>query len=527
MELIPERYKILCVDDEITNLFLLESILSSTGYTVLTVSNGYKALDILKREKVDIVLLDVIMPDISGYEICRMIKEDDSLRHIPVIMITSLDSKEDRIKGIEAGAEEFLTKPFHKEEVLARVKMLLKVKGLNEKLSLAHLNVEKLTEFMNNLMVTFDPEKFVLIPTIESIVEQILRGQHGDSPRIIIIRMSLDDDRNLWYGYFSKGHLIEKKELLEPYRFSNSCDGFIDKGKDIRWGFYNSGDPNQDRTLRIFELLELWGIEVKNMVYFMSPKLCVFFLNYEREVNNYDASVVRTLSMQLFFLSSLANQISEVEKSYLYAIEVLARAAEANDEETGNHIKRIGEYAACLASSLGMSEDFVEKIRFQSILHDVGKIHIHPDILRKPGPLTKEEFEIIKSHTIFGARIVSGHPKLEMAAKICLSHHERYDGSGYPRGLKGNEIPVEARIVNIVDQYDALRSKRPYKKALDHQTTFRIITEGDGRTMPYHFDPDVLRAFKENISKIEEIYETLKDTNLTTPELWISMKVKK
>jgi putative two-component system response regulator len=146
-------------------------------------------------------------------------------------------------------------------------------------------------------------------------------------------------------------------------------------------------------------------------------------------------------------------------------------------------------------------------------MHDIGKIGIPNRILLKTGALSSNEFEIVKSHTAIGAKILSGsgHPMIQMSATIAMFHHERWDGTGYPNGLKGDYIPVEARITMICDIYDALRSRRPYKDAIDHKKTVTIITEGDVKTMPDHFDPDVLHAFVRLSTMFEEIYSKYHD----------------
>ncbi|VAX31898.1 Response regulator [hydrothermal vent metagenome] len=207
--------------------------------------------------------------------------------------------------------------------------------------------------------------------------------------------------------------------------------------------------------------------------------------------------------------AELQEALQKIKAASMEIIERLTVAAEYRDEDTASHIRRISLYSRLIAEELGMPPDFIENITYASPMHDVGKIGIPDGILLKPGRLTEEEFEIARGHADIGYEILRGssYPVIQMGASIALTHHERWDGTGYPSGLRGEEIPVEGRIVMLVDQYDALRSIRPYKRGFSHEDTYEIITVGDGRTMPDHFDPLMFEVFLRIHKEFKNIFD--------------------
>ncbi|MEW6233521.1 MAG: HD domain-containing phosphohydrolase [Chloroflexota bacterium] len=306
------KSKILVVDDNLQNVELMEAYLfEAGGYEVQTAYDGEEALAKVAESPPDIVLLDAMMPRLDGFQVCRRLKGDEGTRLIPIVMITALTDLEDRLKGIEVGADDFLSKPVNKLELLTRVKSLVRVKHLNDKLE----NLEK-----------------VLI--------------------------------------------------------------------------------------------------------------------------------------------------------------TIAAIAEAKDAYTEGHLERMANYAAGLGAALGLGTTEQQILRYGGLLHDIGKIGVSEAILRKPGPLTPEEYAQMKEHTIIGERICQPLRFSAQVGPIVRGHHERWDGTGYPDGLKGEAVPLEARIVALADAFDAMTTDRPYRAALTRDESLRRLAEGAGS----QFDPHLVQV---------------------------------
>ncbi len=329
--------RILVVDDHPSNRMTAVALLSMEGYTVVEAESGAIALEIISNAAPDLILLDVMMPGMDGFEVCRRLKQDEQTRLIPVIFVTALDDRRARLKGIEAGGDDFLTKPFDQLELSARVRSLVRQKRLNEDLDHA---------------------------------EQVL--------------------------------------------FS------------------------------------------------------------------------------------------------------IARTVESRDPNTGDHCQRLVEYGRAFGEYLGLSRSEIRDLTWGGYLHDIGKVGIPDAILLKSGRFTPDEWEIMKQHVVIGEQICKPLRTMRGVVPIIRHHHERWDGSGYPDGLKGNEIPLLAQVFQIIDIYDALTSERPYKQALSSAEAIAILEE---ETAKGWRNPDLVAKFKQFVeSQLELTDQTASSALLTMPQ---------
>jgi putative two-component system response regulator len=363
-----EDPKILLVDDNTANLQVLRETLDGLGYKLLIAKNGQSALEIVRKASPDLILLDIMMPDMDGYEVCRKLKAVASTRHIPVIFLTAMADAEDEARGLSLGAVDYITKPINPELVRARVRNHLELKQYRD--------------------------------SLEELVKQ------------------------------------------------------------------------------------------------------------------------RTRELQL---------------TQAVMIESLATLAEYRDPETGGHIKRTQNYVKALAVHLKnhpkfrgeLTDEMINLLYLSAPLHDMGKVGVRDHILLKPGRLDEAEFHEMQKHTTYGhdaLRIteekLGKSTFLRLAREIAYAHQEKWDGSGYPRGLKAEEIPVSGRLMALADVYDALISKRVYKPPMPHDDAVRIILDGKGR----HFDPDVVDAFLELQAVFRNIALTYADFDEEREMLGSGMK---
>jgi HD-GYP domain-containing protein (c-di-GMP phosphodiesterase class II) len=350
-------------------------------------------------------------------------------------------------------------------------------------------------------------------------LEKVLGGRGKRGPASIFMVFQ-EEDGSIRRGrvfHLREGLIVEKSEevAIDPLSTYALNLAQTEAQEDVVVSNWADGYETVEEYQGFFptEVSALMGRDIRNFVVCRisgdTPGVIAAF-NYPGRARDYDAMVLRSLAVVIGSVVTLSEEVRETEYAFIYTIEALARACEAAEEQTGQHILRVNRYAGALAANMGLEQEFVEAVSCSAQMHDVGKIKIPHTILLKPGPLNDEEMALMKRHPVYGEQILGNSPRLELAREIAIAHHENWDGSGYPYGLKGEAIPLAGRIVRLADVYDALRSRRSYKLPLSHGEALRILQEGDGRINPAaHFDPVVLATFFKIEHIFAGIYESL------------------
>lgn len=478
----------------------------SQGCRTAAFLSAPEALDFLGAEAPLMVFCDAGLANGGGA--LKAIASACNPPDVTFVLIVPPDIKPGLLKALKPWAQDYLTTPVLREAAMARIKNVLRMRHMEQAVERAGRTLEGWLSKMEGAILRFEPLSFDRSETQDELARRVLQAETGGPSHLLIAfpdgRQGLRCDL---YVSSSPGPRKAAADLLIPesavflgIRSGNGLIRINRFGRGRRREEFHSAFPP--------ELIQATGT-IRNLAGSFSAGAYVLALNFRRRVTVDDALALRGLALPGSFLGGVAGEVRDVSDSFLVLTGALAMAADSPGDN-GAHVLRMNEYAKILSRRLSLPDRFVRTISYSAQLHDVGKIYIHPDLLEKPLRLTPREFDLIKKHPVFGARILGDSPLLRVARNIALTHHECWDGSGYPQGLAGEAIPIEGAIVKIADVYDALRTMHTYKSSCSHEDACLMILDGsaDGfhETRPSHFHPDVLRAFRKAATKFEEIY---------------------
>ncbi len=361
--------------------------------------------------------------------------------------------------------------------------------------------LSRLTEIAEVMLKSTSP-----VESVKRLVDLVKR--HFKAYGVVL--MYLNEAKNILEPVAISGYFIsENTKILEEIPLNGSTAGYAIKNRQ----------PILIENVHLEENHITFSSEVVSEVliplYYYEKDYGLLMISFREKIgaDEFDKDSLKRMIPIFTGILHVQHLTGEVKESYYYLADRFFYISRLYEDETREHILRVSEYSRLLAEHLSLNPSFVEEIAHYSKLHDIGKLRIPRAVLLKPSKLTKEEFELIKKHTIYGADILGSADWLKTARNIALYHHERWDGSGYPFGLRGEEIPISARIVALADVYDALREKRSYKRAFSHEETVNIIVNGDGRVVPSHFDPKILDIFRKYHLEFAKIYKKFETTN--------------
>jgi putative nucleotidyltransferase with HDIG domain len=472
---------VLVVDDEKSICDILSQYLQKIGYQVTSARTGEDALQVIGRETIDMVLSDIKMPGMSGVDLLKQIKERN--RSVPVLLTTGFPTLDTAIEALKLGAYDYLTKPFHLEEIGEKIKRALASRRLEEE-NLLLTNLVSLHEVTKVLNATHE-----LYELQHKVLDYCARLSKSDGGAL----MFFDGKANLIF-LETVGDAFEKS-FWNQEPILNIARGVFDTAEPA---IVSSMSPQ----LTVAGQAGSPGDVIESYMAFplKTPNKIMGILNLVRrkgqqQFSTLDLEIINVLASQASISIENVKLYQNIRDNYLKTIRGFALAVEAKDRYTHGHSENVMKYTMILARKLGMPDHEIEQVKSAGLLHDIGKIGISDVVLNKPGKLTIEEFEEIKKHPELGARIIADVPFLKSLVPLVLHHHEFFDGSGYPEGIRGDQIPYGARILGVCDAYEAMTSDRPYRKAMDEERAISILAENKLK----QFDPHIADAFIEVI----------------------------
>lgn len=507
MNTIPEAREglILVVEDEAELRFILSAQLRSHGFEVLEAPDGAVAIELAKKHLPDVVVMDIGLPYMNGIAATEVLKADRQTAHIPIIILTARSGSADVVRGLDAGAQEYLHKPFDVSELMARVRTVHRLSVARRRIDTLNSQLEaEVDEKTARLQLLYEYMRDLnRVETIDAVVDLLVESARRATPCArLAMFLGAGDNRTL--------------HCLRTVRVDEGVLELLRKGAHAlvtRGAFDACGTLAVEPTPETLAPADAVGdfLSVPLMCSSFDDRseiLGVVHVAPERGsvLSDDDVECLRSIADAAAIAIESIRRRDRLHQSVRVVLKTVGHLAEYRDEETTRHLERVAKTAKVLTKQLQRSSrysdqitaEFLDSIALAAPMHDIGKVGIPDDILTKPGKLTPEEYEIMKTHAEIGRRVLSraidpNHPVplLEMCVDIAHCHHERFDGTGYPRRLKGQDIPLSARIVALVDAYDAISSKRRYKAASSHEEATRIIESEAGK----HFDPELVQAF--------------------------------
>lgn len=525
---------VLVIDDEAELRFIVGAHLRTAGFEVVATGDGREAIELALKQSPDVIIMDIGLPGIDGVTATRLLKADPRTRDIPIIMVTARAGSADVIRGLEAGAQEYLAKPFDVAELLARVRSVYRLVRAHRDLDRLNAQLEAevdaktvrlrhLYEYMRDLNQA---------DTIDAVLDLLVRCvQATTGARRISVFLQDEPSKTLVCRRAVGMNSQVAHELSVPNAHGITGQVFR-TGKTL--AARTVGDAATPTNATKYESDEFLSTPLFSAsLHTVEGVIGVVNVTEKPDggpFSDEEIDGIRSIADAAAIALDNVVRRERLRQSVRVLLRTLGHLAEFRDEETTQHLERVATMVRVLAEEVRregpyasqVNQEFIDSLVLAAPMHDIGKVGIPDDILTKPGRLTDEEFQIMKTHTDIGRRVLSraidpAHPVplLQMCVDIAYCHHERFDGKGYPRRIAGPAIPLAARMVTLVDAYDAITSHRRYKPARPHTEAIEVVRSESGK----HFDPVLVDAFLRKESEFDRIRAAHQETEVETPVL--------